>query len=97
MQALKQYHWETGFLQLLILISSHWLYPLCFVLVGGRESGSPIHILKALSLISCDWIDLSHMFIPEQVHVQQLEYIDEADCQALPPLDLGLTHPNHLD
>lgn len=50
-----------------------------FCFGGGKGAGSPIHILKALSLISCDWIDLGHTFIPEQVWVQGLEYIDEAD------------------
>lgn len=80
------------------LATQYWLHSFCFFLmgVGGvRGVGSPIYILKALSLIHCNWIDLGHLFIPEQVAVQELEYIDYAVlCQALPPLDLGLTPPN---
>ena len=55
-----------------------------FVLFWWGEGALPISILKALSLISCDWIDLGHMFIPEQVRVQGLEYIDEADLSGPP-------------
>lgn len=39
----------------------------------GRGVGSPVYILKALGLTHYDWIDLNHMFIPEQVTVQGLE------------------------
>ena len=56
------------------VLASSFLFP--FNRSGGgvgRGVGSPIYILKALGLTHYDWIDLSHMFIPEQVTVQGLE------------------------
>lgn len=43
---------------------------------GEQSVGSPVYILKALRLNSCDWINLGHTFIPEQVHTQGLKYIE---------------------
>lgn len=95
MQVLKQYHWESSFSPTRhSVLASFFLF--LFNRGGGgvRGVGSPIYILKALSLIHCNWINLGHLFIPEQVAVQELEYIDYAAlCQAFPPLDLGLTPP----
>ena len=60
----------------------------------GRRVGSPIYILKALSLSHYDWIHLSHMFNPEQVSLLGLEQIDYTVLhQALPLLGLGIPPP----
>lgn len=88
-------------LQLSILISSVLASSFLFPFNGsgergvvGRGVGSPIYILKALSLTHYDWIHLSHMFNPEQVTLQGLEQIDYTVLhQALPLLGLGIPPP----
>ena len=55
---------------------------------------SSISILKAQSLMNCDWMDMGYMPIPEQVPVQGLGCMDYTDlCRTLPFGYLGLSPP----